>query len=171
MSPRTTEPEDWVDRSVPPVAGIRVGIGGWTFPPWRNNFYPKGLVQRRELEYASRHLSAIEINGTYYGAQKPATYGKWRDETPPGFVFSAKAPMRIMQSRALEKTGPQIEDFVGGIVERVIVWVHWSGSSTRVSAWNARALPPSSSCCPKPGTAGRCGMWWTCATRPSSMRG
>jgi len=117
MSPRTTAPEDWIDRSVPPVAGIRVGVGGWTFAPWRNNFYPKGLVQRRELEYASRHLSAIEINGTYYGAQKPATYGKWRDETPPGFVFSAKAPMRIMQSRALEKTGPQIEDFVGGIVE------------------------------------------------------
>src|SRR5688572_6111684 len=102
---------------VAPVDGIRVGIGGWTFPPWRNNFYPKGLVQRRELEYASRHLSAIEINGTYYGAQKPATYGKWRDETPPGFVFSAKAPMRIMQSRALDKTGPQIEDFVGGIAE------------------------------------------------------
>ncbi len=97
------------------VDGIRVGIGGWTFAPWRDNFYPKGLVQRRELEYASRHVSAIEINGTYYGAQKPATYAKWRDETPEGFLFSAKAPMRIMQSRQLAKTGPQIEDFVGGI--------------------------------------------------------
>ena len=73
--------------------------------------------QRRELEYASRHLACIEINGTYYGAQKPATYAKWRDETPEGFVFSAKAPMRIMQSKALAKTGPQIEDFVGGIAE------------------------------------------------------
>jgi len=99
------------------VDGIRVGIGGWTFAPWRDNFYPKGLVQRRELEYASRHVSAIEINGTYYGAQKPATYAKWRDETPDGFVFSAKAPMRIMQSRQLAKTGPQVEDFVGGIAE------------------------------------------------------
>ncbi|GLQ87573.1 DUF72 domain-containing protein [Dyella flagellata] len=98
-----------------PVNGIRVGVGGWTFVPWRNNFYPKGLVQRRELEYASRKLTAIEINGTYYGTQKPATYAKWAAETPPGFMFSAKAPMRIMQARSLEKTGPQIEDFLGGI--------------------------------------------------------
>lgn len=97
--------------------GIRVGIGGWTFAPWRDNFYPKGLVQRRELEYASRHVTTIEVNGTYYGAQKPATYAKWRDEAPDGFVFSAKAPMRIMQSRALAKTGAQVEDFVGGIAE------------------------------------------------------
>ena len=105
------------DAAPGPIDGIRVGIGGWTYAPWRDNFYPKGLVQRRELEYASRHVSAIEINGTYYGTQKPATYAKWRDETPDGFVFSAKAPMRIMQSRALAKTGPQIEDFVGGIAE------------------------------------------------------
>ena len=99
------------------VDGIRAGIGGWTFAPWRNNFYPAGLVQRRELEYASRHVSAIEINGTYYGTQKPATYAKWRDETPEGFVFSAKAPKRIMASKVLAKAGAQIEDFLGGIVE------------------------------------------------------
>jgi uncharacterized protein YecE (DUF72 family) len=102
---------------VPAVDGIRVGIGGWTYAPWRDNFYPRGLVQRRELEYASRQLSAIEINGTYYGTQKPATYAKWREETPPGFMFSAKAPKRITQSRALAKTGAQVEDFVGGIAE------------------------------------------------------
>src|SRR5690242_18945811 len=100
-----------------PVDGIRVGLGGGTFAPWPHNFYPKGLVQRRELEYASRHVSAIEINGTYYGTQKPATYAKWRCEAPDGFVFSAKAPLRIMQSRALAKAGAQIEDFVGGIAE------------------------------------------------------
>ena len=105
------------DTGTQAIDGIRVGIGGWTFAPWRDNFYPKGLVQRRELEYASRRLSTIEINGTYYGTQKPATYAKWRDETPDGFVFSAKAPKRIMQSRTLAKTGPQIEDFVGGIAE------------------------------------------------------
>ena len=97
--------------------GVRVGIGGWTYAPWRDNFYPKGLVQRRELEHASRHVTSIEINGTYYGTQKPATYAKWRDETPDGFVFSAKAPMRIMQARVLAKTGPQVADFVGGISE------------------------------------------------------
>lgn len=99
------------------TSGIRVGIGGWTYAPWRGNFYPKGLVQRRELEHASRHVTSIEINGTYYRTQTPATYAKWRDETPDGFVFSAKAPKRIMQSRTLAKTGPQVEDFVGGIAE------------------------------------------------------
>ena len=97
---------------------VHVSIGGWTYAPWRGGvFYPEGLVQRRELEYASRQLTAIEINGTYYGAQKPATYAKWRDETPPGFVFTAKAPKRIMASRRLAGTGAQIEDFVGGICE------------------------------------------------------
>ncbi|MEA5124835.1 DUF72 domain-containing protein [Xanthomonas floridensis] len=105
--------------SAPPALdGIHVGIGGWVYAPWRGGmFYPEGLVQRRELEYASRQVSAIEINGTYYGAQKPATYAKWRDEVPPGFVFSAKAPRRITQSRTLAGTGTQVEDFIGGIVE------------------------------------------------------
>lgn len=107
--------ENLFEKAPPPVDGIRVGIGGWTFVPWRSNFYPTGLVQRRELEYASRHVAAIEINGTYYGAQKPATYAKWRDETPEGFLFSAKAPKRIAATRVLAKTGPQIEDFIGGI--------------------------------------------------------
>ena len=97
------------------VDGVRVGIGGWTYAPWRDNFYPHGLVQRRELEYASRHVSAIEINGTYYGTQKPATYARWHDETPQGFVFSAKAPKRIMQARVLAKTGGQVDDFLGDI--------------------------------------------------------
>jgi len=97
------------------VDGIRVGIGGWTFAPWRDNFYPKGLVQRRELEYASRHVSTIEVNGTWYGAQKPATYAKWRDETPDGFVFSAKAPKRITMSRTLANTGAQVDAFLGDI--------------------------------------------------------
>ncbi len=100
---------------VPAIDGIRVGIGGWTHAPWRDNFYPAGLVQRRELEYASRQLSAIEINGTYHGTQKPETYARWRDETPPGFLFSAKAPKRIMQSRTLARTGPQVQDFIAGI--------------------------------------------------------
>ena len=126
---------DLPDSGVPAVDGIRVGIGGWTYAPWRDNFYPKGLVQRRELEYASRQLSAIEINGTYYGAQKPATYAKWRDETPPGFVFTAKAPKRITQSRALERTGAQVEDFVGGIAglgDRLAALVWQFDAGTRI---------------------------------------
>lgn len=75
------------------------------------------LVQRRELDYANRHATAIEINGTYYGTQKPATYATWRDEVPPGFVFSAKAPRRITQARKLAGTKAPVEDFIGGIVE------------------------------------------------------
>lgn len=94
---------------------IRIGIGGWTYAPWRDNFYPKGLVQRRELEFASRHVTAIEVNGTWYGAQKPETYAKWRDEAPEGFVFAAKAPQRITRSRILANTGAQVEDFLEGI--------------------------------------------------------
>ncbi|HYG05999.1 MAG TPA: DUF72 domain-containing protein [Stenotrophomonas sp.] len=109
---------DLFDTSAPALDGIHVGIGGWVFAPWRGGmFYPEGLVQRRELEYASRHVSAIEINGTYYGEQKPATYANWRDQAPPGFVFSAKAPKRITQSRKLAGTRTQIEGFVEGIAE------------------------------------------------------
>lgn len=101
-----------------PVRGVRTGIGGWTFAPWRDNFYPKGLVQKRELEYASRRLTAIEINGTFYGAQKPATYAKWASETPEGFVFSLKAPRHIVGARELGATAKQIKGFVeGGIAE------------------------------------------------------
>ncbi|MBS7456504.1 DUF72 domain-containing protein [Coralloluteibacterium stylophorae] len=86
------------DDAVAAPHGIRVGIGGWVFAPWRDNFYPRGLVQRRELEYASRHLSAIEINGTYHGPQKPATFARWAAEVPAGFVFAAKAPKWIVTS-------------------------------------------------------------------------
>jgi uncharacterized protein YecE (DUF72 family) len=97
---------------------VRVGIGGWNFAPWRNNFYPAGLVQKRELEFASRQLTAIEINSTFYSAQKPATYARWRSETPNGFVFSIKAPGHITGRRVLADTGKAIDAFVfGGLAE------------------------------------------------------
>ena len=98
---------------------IRVGIGGWTFAPWRGGvFYPEKLVQRRELEYASRQLTAIEINGTFYGPQKPATFARWRSETPDGFLFALKAPKQIVESRRLAETGARIDGFIqGGIAE------------------------------------------------------
>jgi uncharacterized protein YecE (DUF72 family) len=99
-------------------AAIRVGIGGWNYAPWRNNFYPAGLVQRRELEFASRQLRAIEINGTYYGAQKAATYAKWAAETPEGFVFSLKAPRYVTEGKRLAEVGKGIQGFVqGGLAE------------------------------------------------------
>lgn len=105
-------------RKATPASRIRAGIGGWTFAPWRNNFYPAGLVQRRELEFASRQLRAIEINGTFYGAQKPATYAKWAAETPEGFVFSLKAPRYVTEGKRLADTARGIDGFVfGGLAE------------------------------------------------------
>jgi uncharacterized protein YecE (DUF72 family) len=99
-------------------ARIRTGVGGWTFAPWRRNFYPAGLAQARELEYASRHLATIEINGTFYRAQKPAIYARWREETPAGFVFSLKAPRHATHRRVLAEAGRSIDAFVhGGIAE------------------------------------------------------
>jgi uncharacterized protein YecE (DUF72 family) len=67
---------------------IRIGVGGWTYEPWRGRFYPEKLAQKDELEYASRNLTSIEINGTFYGSQKPETFARWHDETPDGFVFA-----------------------------------------------------------------------------------
>ena len=97
---------------------IRVGVGGWTYEPWRDNFYPAGLAQARELEYASSRLSAIEINGTYYGTQKRTSFAKWRDETPDDFVFSMKASRYATNRKVLAEAGESIERFVNsGIAE------------------------------------------------------
>ena len=107
---------------------IRVGVGGWTFESWRDNFYPAGWPQSRELEYASRRLSAIEVNGTYYGLQKAATFAKWRDETPDDFVFSLKASRYATNRRVLGEAGESIQRFLdSGLVELAhklgpIVW-------------------------------------------------
>ncbi|MEF7615010.1 DUF72 domain-containing protein [Aquincola sp. MAHUQ-54] len=97
---------------------IRVGIGGWNFAPWRSNFYPEGLPQTRELGYAAERLTAIEVNSTYYSSQKPATFAKWRDAAPEGFVFSLKASRYATQRRHLAEAGESVERFVGsGIAE------------------------------------------------------
>ena len=100
------------------VGAIRVGVGGWTFAPWRDNFFPKGLPQNRELEYASRQLTAIEINGTYYRTQQRTSFAKWRDETPPGFMFTVKASRYATNQRVLGDAGESVERFVNsGISE------------------------------------------------------
>ncbi|WP_244847436.1 DUF72 domain-containing protein [Caballeronia sp. SL2Y3] len=100
------------------AARIRVGIGGWDFEPWRGTFYPEGLTHKRELEYASRALTSIEINGTFYRLQKPDTFAKWRDETPDDFVFSLKAPRYATNRRVLAEAGDSIERFfASGVLE------------------------------------------------------
>ncbi|AKM06275.1 DUF72 domain-containing protein [Pelagerythrobacter marensis] len=98
---------------------IRTGIGGWTYPDWRGGmFYPKGLRQADELSYAAQRLGAIEINGTFYRLQKPESFAKWRDDTPPGFVFALKGSRFVTNRKDLSQAGESIDKFVGqGIAE------------------------------------------------------
>lgn len=97
---------------------IRIGVGGWTFEPWRGVYYPEGLKQKDELAYMSGRLTAIEINGTYYGSQKPETFAKWAAETPAGFVFSLKGSRFCTNRRVLAEAGESVERFVNqGIAE------------------------------------------------------
>jgi len=93
-------------------ARIRIGIGGWTFEPWRGPFYPADLAQKRELEYASSKLTSIEVNGTYYGSQKPESFAKWHDETPDDFIFALKGPRFATNRRVLAEAGGSIEKFI-----------------------------------------------------------
>jgi uncharacterized protein YecE (DUF72 family) len=97
---------------------IRIGIGGWTFEPWRGVFYPAGLAQKRELEFASRAMTSIEINGTYYSTFKPESWGKWRDETPDDFVFAVKASRYCTNRKVLGQAGEAIDRFMSqGLTE------------------------------------------------------
>jgi uncharacterized protein YecE (DUF72 family) len=97
---------------------IRVGVGGWNFPPWRGVFYPKGLPHAKELAYAGERLTAIEINSTYYGTQKPASFRKWAAAVPDGFQFSVKASRFCTNRRVLREAAPSIERFLGsGVAE------------------------------------------------------
>jgi len=91
---------------------IFVGVGGWNFAPWRGSFYPKGLTQARELHHMSRELTSIEINSTFYGLQKPATFRKWHDETPDGFIFSVKAPRFVTHRKTLASATSSVERFL-----------------------------------------------------------
>ena len=92
---------------------IRTGIGGWTFEPWRGTFYPDTLKQKDELNFASRQLKVIEVNGTYYSTQKPESFRRWAAETPDDFVFSVKASRFTTNRRVLAEAGESIERFIG----------------------------------------------------------
>jgi uncharacterized protein YecE (DUF72 family) len=98
---------------------IRVGIGGWVFPPWRGgNFYPSDLPQARELAHASRRLTSIEINATFYGAQKPTSFRRWHSETPDDFVFSIKGPRFATHRKDFAGAKPSIDRFfASGVLE------------------------------------------------------
>lgn len=94
------------------MGDIRIGISGWTYAPWRGSFYPKGLTQKKELEYASRQVNSIEINGTFYALQKPATFQNWYQQTPDDFIFSVKAPQFITHVLRLKECEEALSTFL-----------------------------------------------------------
>ncbi|WP_242137991.1 DUF72 domain-containing protein [Sphingomonas sp. TREG-RG-20F-R18-01] len=97
---------------------IRIGIGGWTYEPWRGTFFPDKWPQKRELDYAASKLTAIEVNGTYYSSQKPATFAAWAKAVPDGFVFALKASRYCTNRKILAEAGESIARFTSqGIVE------------------------------------------------------
>lgn len=100
------------------MSRIRIGIGGWTFDPWRESFYPPTVPKARELDYAASKLTAIEVNGTYYSGFKPETFARWRDATPDDFMFTLKASRFCTNRKVLAEAGESVARFVGqGIVE------------------------------------------------------
>ncbi|AJE99032.1 DUF72 domain-containing protein [Pandoraea apista] len=113
---------------------IRIGVGGWNFAPWQGTFYPEKWPKRRELEYASRHLTSIEINSTFYGSQKPATFRHWFEETPDDFVFSVKASRYATHRRVLAEAGESISRFFdSGVLElgKKLGPVNWQFAPTK----------------------------------------
>ena len=93
------------------MGDIRVGISGWKYGPWRGKFYPKKLAQKRELEYASRQLNSIEINGTFYGLQTPDSYRRWSADTPNDFIFAIKGPKYISHQKRLRDVRIPLANF------------------------------------------------------------
>lgn len=98
---------------------IRVGISGWRYPPWRGVFYPEGLAQRRELEYASRQVNSIEINGSFYSLQRPSSYRRWYEATPDGFVFAVKGSRFITHMKKLRDVETALANFFASGVLRL----------------------------------------------------
>jgi len=98
---------------------IRVGIGGWTYEPWRGVFFPPDLPQTKELEYAASQLTAIEVNGTFYGNQSPSTFRKWRDSAPDDFVFALKAPRYAVNRKVLTDAKDSIDKFFASGLEEL----------------------------------------------------
>lgn len=94
------------------MASIRIGISGWRYTPWRGVFYPQDLPQRAELHYASRVMSTIEINSSFYSLQRPESYARWCAETPDDFIFTVKAPRYITHMRRLRDVEEPLANFL-----------------------------------------------------------
>ena len=96
---------------------IRIGVSGWRYPGWRGTFYPAGLPQRAELEYAARRLTSLEINGTFYSLQRPSSFTAWRAQVPPGFVFAVKGSRFITHMKRLSTAQPLLPNyFASGVL-------------------------------------------------------
>ncbi len=150
---------------------IRVGIGGWTYEPWRGTFYPDGLKHADELRYAGSKLTSIEINGTFYRTQSPASFAKWRDEVPDGFVFAVKGHRAVVNKKVLGEAGEAIDWFLkSGVTELgdklgPLLWQMAPFKKFDVGDFGAfLALLPAEM------NGLRLAMWSRCATRPSSCR-
>jgi uncharacterized protein YecE (DUF72 family) len=117
-----------------PSSKVRIGVGGWNYAPWRGPFYPEGLPQRSELEYASTHLTSLEIDSTYYGSKKPESFIKWREATPDDFVFAVKGPRFATNRRILAGAGESIDRFFkSGVTElkSKLGPVNWQFAATK----------------------------------------
>lgn len=112
LNDRSTEAKPRTQRKAAAQGVVRIGISGWTYPPWRGVFYPEGLPQKKELSYAAEAFSSIEINGTFYSLQKPESFQKWAAETPADFVFSVKAPRYITHIRRLKEAEAPLANFL-----------------------------------------------------------
>jgi uncharacterized protein YecE (DUF72 family) len=94
------------------MAQVHIGISGWTYAPWRGVFYPKGLTHKRELEYAASQFSSLEINGTFYGMQRPDAFASWADQAPDDFVFAVKGPRYLTHMRRLNDVAVPLANFL-----------------------------------------------------------
>jgi uncharacterized protein YecE (DUF72 family) len=101
------------------VTNLRIGISGWSYPPWRGTFFPPGLPQKQELAFASRQINSIELNGTFYSLQRPTSFQKWYEQTPDGFLFSVKGPRFITHLKRLKNIEAPLANFFASGVLRL----------------------------------------------------
>lgn len=101
------------------VKDIRIGVGGWTFPPWRETFFPKGLCQADELSFSARTFPTLEVNGTYYRTQTPETFSRWAAEVPDDFIFALKAPRYATSRKILAEAGPSVDRFLASGLDQL----------------------------------------------------